>query len=254
MHRRLALLSALLALPLSGEANDDAAVRFEASLLATPLGTKISATLVNGEKVEGELAEAGDEFFGVWVEPDESMQERLNLPSAKVKKTIRYEDVKELSGAREPTLSGGKAPFPLRAGDSIRVRAADGSNTRGRVEAFDGDLLRVDSRSFRLSDGSVERIDMVIHDPLKNGVLIGFGIGAGWAGLSCAAGGCDGGSTVAGVLILGGAGAGLGALFDSLRTKSEIVYLPPSREPSKRLSFAPLLTRDAKGLLVMISF
>jgi len=84
-------------------------------------------------------------------------------------------------------------------------------------------------------------------------VLIGFGIGAGLVGLACVTG-CDAGLAAAGVLIYGGAGAGLGALFDTLRTDSEIVYLPPSREPSKRLSLAPLLTRDAKGLLVRISF
>jgi hypothetical protein len=252
MRSRFALLSALLSLPVpTSQASDEAANRIEASLLLTPIGTRISATLVNGEKVEGELAEVDDEAFGLWIQPDEAMQERLNLPSAKVKKEIRYEDVKELSGAREPTLSSDDLRYRLRAGDSIRLRASDGSKTGGRIEAFDGDLLLVDERSFRLSEGSVERIDMVVHDPLKNGVLIGFGIGAGLVGLSCLAG-CDAGLAVAAALVYGGGGAGLGALFDSLRTKSEIVYLPPAGGPTRRLSFAPLLTRDAKGLVVRL--
>jgi hypothetical protein len=254
MNGRIAASIVLLGLLVStAEASDDAANRFEASLLATPIGTEIAVTLQNGEKVQGELAEAGDESFGLWMEPDESMRERLNVPSARLKKTIRYEDVKELSGAREQMYSSDDLRFRLREGDSIRVRASDGSEARGRIAAFDGDLLRVEERSFRLSDGSVRRIDMEVHDSLKNGALIGFGIGAGLVGLACLAG-CDPGLAVAGALVYGGGGAGLGALFDSLRTKSEIVYLPPSGESSKKLTLAPLLTPGAKGLVVRIEF
>ena len=217
---------------------------------------EIVATLEDGERVAGELAEAEDESFGLWVEPDETTRKQLGLTSPKLKKTIRYDQLSELQGVRESVaISGEELQFRLRAGDSIRLSTPEGGETRGRVESFDGDLLRVDSRSFRLSDGEVQRIEMNIDDSLLNGSLIGFGIGTGWVALGCAAlGDCDAGAAVIGALVFGGGLAGLGALIDAANERSEVVYVSPRATPSKRLSIAPFFTRDAKGVLVSIRF
>jgi hypothetical protein len=123
------------------------------------------------------------------------------------------------------------------------------------VDAFDGDLLQLDERSYRLSDGDVQQIEMKMDDSLLNGALIGLGVGAGLVALGCAAPGeCDSGAAVVSALILGGGLAGLGALFDAAHAGSEVVYVSPQGAPSKRLSVAPLLTRNKKGLLFTIRF
>jgi hypothetical protein len=257
METTFALLLASLGLwAPATRASDEAADRFRGQVLATPLGTKVLATLEDGEKVEGELAEAEDESFGLWVEPDEATRERLGLHSPKLKKTIRYDEVAELQGVRgAAALSGEELRFRIRAGDSIRLTTAEGGETGGRVESFDGDILQLDGRSFRLSDGDVKRIEMDIGDSLLNGSLIGLGIGVGWVGLGCAAADvCEADAAVIAALIMGGGLAGLGALIDSANEGSEVVYVSPRGSPSKDLSVVPLFTRDAKGLRFRISF
>jgi hypothetical protein len=233
---------------------EEAAGRLRARLGATPIGAELAVTLAGGERLSGTLAEVASDSFGLWIEPDEATRERLRVGSGKLKKWIRYDEVKELSGAREVPTSLEQLPFRLRIGDSIRLETAEGTEVEGRLEDFDGDRLRVGASSFRLSQGDVHRIDLKVNDSLANGSLIGLGVGVGWVGLGCAAGGCDAAAFVVGALILGGGGAGLGALFDALHTGSETVYVSTSARDEKSVSLVPLLGGDRKGLALSLRF
>lgn len=234
----------------------DAAIRFRARIVATPIGAELEVTLEGGEKVEGELDEVEAESFGVWVEVEEATRKQLNLTSGRLKKWIRYDQVVEIRGAAaEVALSGEELAFRMRIGDSVRIHTREGDEVRGPVESFDGDLLRVDTRSFHLSQGDVQRIERKVQDSLVNGALIGLGVGVGWTALACSSSGeCDASAATVVAIILGGGCAGLGALFDALRTGTEVVYVGPARSDRTRFGVAPLLTSDKKGLLVSLQF
>jgi hypothetical protein len=74
-------------------------------------------------------------------------------------------------------------------------------------------------------------------------------------GLVCAAGGeCSGPAAAISALILGGGGAGLGALFDSLHRGADVVYIAPAGPARTRLSLVPLLAPDRKGLVFSLQF
>jgi hypothetical protein len=228
--------------------------RLRARLLATRIGTELTVTLDSGDLVQGELADVADESFGIWVKPDEAARRRLHLTSGRLKKRIAYQDISAIEGAGSVAQSGSELAYRMRVGDTVRLRTGDGREVRGRVDDFDGDLLRIDSRSFHLSSGEVQRIERKVDDPVTNGALIGLGIGAGWIGLVCASyGGCDGEAIVPGLVVAGG-GAGLGALIDALYTHREVVYVSPSAHPPKKLEVSPILTRDRKGLLFSLHF
>jgi hypothetical protein len=241
--------------PAQTKAQTDAANRFRAQIGGSPIGTDLEVTLEGGERVEGELAEIETESFGLWVEPDEETKKKFRLTSGRVKKRMRYDRVVALRGAASAVaFSGEQLAFRMRVGDSVRIHTPEGDEVRGRVDEFDGDLLRVDMRSFHLSQGEVQRIEMKVQDSLTNGALIGLGVGVGWMGLVCAAGGeCSGPAAAISALILGGGGAGLGALFDALHTGADVVYNAPGRAGT-RLSQAPLFTAEKKRALVTLRF
>jgi small nuclear ribonucleoprotein (snRNP)-like protein len=259
MRRKTAFLRAvklvLFLAPLKLPAQEiETADRFRARIHGTPIGEKLEVTLAGGERFDGPLAEVEAETFGLWVEADEEMRERLRVTSGKVKKKIRYEQVAVLRGAREVAISGEELALQLRIGESLRVRTADGRELRGKVKGFDGDSLQVGEHSLHLSQGEVERIEKV-GDSLLDGALIGAGVGLGGTLLLCVAAGCDDGGVVGSLaLLFGGGGAGLGVLFDALETRREAIYVSSGPSPRKRLSLAPLWTRDRKGLLVSLQF
>ncbi len=151
--------------------------------------------------------------------------------------------------------STGSLAFRLRFGDTLWIQTASGGNLRGRLEDFDGDRLRIDGRTFSLSQGELRRIEAKVDDSLGNGGLIGAGIGTAGVLLTCAA---LGGDCKEFLLFLGpvyaGAGAGFGVLVDALHQGRQLVYAAPGTASEKKLTVSPFFTRDQQGVLVSIAF
>jgi hypothetical protein len=229
-----------------GETSDD----IRARLKVTAAGTELSVTLHTGEMLKGELSDTREDAFGIWVE-DEALRERHHLTGGRVKRWIRFEDVEALDGAAAVALSGEALARRMRIGDEVRLLTRGGEKVHGEIANFDGDLIELDRRSFRLSDGDLQRIDLRIHDSLANGALIGAGIGGGLTALACAQY-CEGAGAVVGGLILAGGFAGLGALLDSLSLSHRVIYSNP--EPGTNWSVAPVVGRDRKGIFFSLRF
>lgn len=244
------------------EVSREGAEHLRATLLGTPVGRELTIALRSGETVEAPLADVGDDSFGVWVTPDEETQRRLGVTGARIKRRILYKEVESIQGGEEVAnvaTTADRLAYRMRFADTVYVRSANGATVKGRVVDFDGDVLHIDHRTLSLSGAEgdkIERIDLRVEDSLKNGVLIGAGIGAAaLVTLACLSDDCGGdGYVVVGAAFYAGIGAGLGALFDILLNDRELIYVAPDSPSGPRLLAAPILSQDRKGILVSISF
>lgn len=145
--------------------------------------------------------------------------------------------------------------YRLRFGDTLWIQTASGDQVRGRLEDFDGERLRIDGRSFDLSQGEIRRIEARVDDSLGNGGLIGLGIGTASVLATCVAldGDCNEFLLFLGP-IYAGAGAGFGVLVDALHQGRQVVYVAPGTSSQRKLTVSPFFTRDQRGVLVSFAF
>ncbi len=242
------------------QADREAAAHLRATVLETPVGRELTIALRSGVTFEASLADVGDDSFGVWVTPDEETKRRLGISGARIKKRILYEEVESIQGGEDVAnvaTTAERLAYRMRFGDTVYVRRANGATVKGRVTDFDGDVLHIDDRTLSLSGSEgdkIERIDLRVEDSLKNGVLIGAGIGASLVTLACLSDECGGGGyVVVGAVLYAGIGAGLGALFDILLNDRELIYVAPDSRSGLKLLAAPILSQDRKGILISIS-
>jgi hypothetical protein len=220
----------------------------KARIQATAIDEEVRVTLHNGEVVAGKLAERKDDRFGIWV------VSRIR----RWKRWLAYgevADVTVLSGGRaRATVPARELEHRLRIGDKARVHTLSGELLIGKIQDLDGDSLRIRNRTIRLSEGEVWKIDLERNDSIANGTLIGFGVGAGFMGLMAL--GCDEPACAEGapyaILLGGGIGAGIGAVADVLNKTTTTIYI--DSESKKKITAAPILTRDKKGVMVTVSF
>jgi hypothetical protein len=217
-----------------------------------PEGQVLHVTLNGGLSLDGTLAETQDHRFGLRVNADPAGQKPGRRTA---KRWVEYDDVVSLSGEgiQVATSETALASF-VRIGGKARVHTSTGELVEGRIDEYDGATLRIDERRLSLAEGDVVRIDIREGDSLLNGTLIGLGIGAGWAALALAA--CndpDCGEAVPFVFLFTiGIGTGVGALADAFNTRSTTIYTGALTD--RRLTIAPLLSRDKKGILVSFRF
>jgi hypothetical protein len=90
-------------------------------------------------------------------------------------------------------------------------------------------------------------------DPLKNGALWGFGVGAALGVLAGATIGAEGGIAVIPVaaLIYGGMCAGIGAGFDAMIEGRQLIY---ARTSARSLQVSPMLAANRKGVVLSMRF
>jgi hypothetical protein len=146
------------------------------------------------------------------------------------------------------------------AGDQVRVIDAAGAEARGSLSRLSADSLEIltaqGPRTWGPAD--VQRVRHRYSDPVKNGVLIGAGVGAGFAAIAYAAACDDCESEDAGWIALGigiysGVGAGIGALVDVVHKATRTVYeRPAAAGPS--IVVAPVLGRTRRGLAAGLRF
>jgi small nuclear ribonucleoprotein (snRNP)-like protein len=246
--------------PPAPPANSRSSERIRASLLVTPSGSEIAIDLRNGTSLKGTLVRSDDRSFDVWVVADEKTSRILKVPRARIEKKILYEDVVSVRGAADVSNLPDSLAYRMRLRDTVYVRTASGASLHGRVDDFDGDVLRLNHETLSISGThgeKIERLDLRIDDSLRDGVLIGTGISTSLWVLACVSapeGECGGGFAVTGTIFYAGVGAGLGALFDSLKKRRELIYLAPSSPTSRRLDVVPVWTRNRRAVLLSLSF
>ena len=150
----------------------------------------------------------------------------------------------------------------VKLGDRIFVTDATGNVTEGRVAGLSKSLLTLTTKASTKdwTESDVFKIKQWRHDSLKNGTLIGLGVGTGLGILGVAAlcgdgwNTCGAGEALAGVAIYGAMGAGIGVGIDALIPSKQIVYLGGPRTTSSHINLKPIVGKSRKGIAVAFSF
>jgi hypothetical protein len=153
----------------------------------------------------------------------------------------------------------------IHVGDRIWVTDATGREVRGRLErlSIDGLVLIADgSKTFAAAD--VRRVRARDRDSLKNGTLIGLGVGGAMGTAWCIGAIADDSGDIdarvecaEGFTVFPGLGALIGLAVDALIPgKLRVVYQASlAREPSRTgLTVVPLFSSRARGLAVSFVF
>jgi hypothetical protein len=148
----------------------------------------------------------------------------------------------------------------VQAGDEVRVTDAAGIEARGSLSRLSADSVEIltaqGPRTWGATD--VQRVRHRYSDPVRNGVLIGAGVGAGFAAIAYALT-CpecdaeDAGWIALGIGIYAGGGAGLGALVDVLHKGTRTVYERPAAAGGS-FAIGPILDRTRRGLAAGLRF
>ena len=169
------------------------------------------------------------------------------------------------ASAQKPAASFDALAGRLQIGQVIWVTDPTGREARGKLERLSSDelVLKADgSKTFAAAD--VRRVRARDRDSLKNGALIGLGIGGGFGPAWCiGAVADDSGELDAGVecaegfTVFPALGALIGFAVDAvIPGRMRVIYqASPSQEaPGARLMVAPLVSSRVKGLAVSFAF
>jgi len=152
--------------------------------------------------------------------------------------------------------SFGELQTVLKKGQTITVTDASGERVKGKVaDVSPSSLVAFIPEARMFAEGSVTEI-RIAADSLKNGTLIGLGVGGG-VGVAVILAKCDNGSDCSYALKVAagyaGIGAAIGAGIDALLYKGgRVVYR--SRQQTHSLSVSPLLGKERQGALVSFRF
>ena len=154
-------------------------------------------------------------------------------------------------------------PLVLRPGDRVTVTDDSGRNLRGQIIDLSPSTLSLEARGARLDlrAADVSFIRQRRPDPLRNGALIGLGVGAVPAALLAMAGYSlaynEGGSPGGAAAYLAGLSLGLATVIgvgvDALIQRSHVIY-GPTGEAQRRLTVSPLLSGHRRGVAVSLGF
>lgn len=132
----------------------------------------------------------------------------------------------------------------LDAGEVVRVVDWSGRTVSGRLATLSADQLVLDRGGARqvLTRTDVREVSHREHDPLRNGVLIGFAAAAGsYCALALSVGTARGCGVPA--VLIGGLGAPIGALIDAAITRRVVVF----RAADRTVTMTAALTRGGRG-------
>jgi hypothetical protein len=131
--------------------------------------------------------------------------------------------------------------------DQLRVEDRSGVRTTGRLTRLTADeiTIQTDSGETHFTRETVRQIAVRQHPILRTATLIGAGAGAAY-GAWAACRGEEHSECADGPILLGGLGAGIGAVVGALIHRTTIVY----PEPEKRVFVLPAISPDAVGIVV----
>ena len=166
--------------------------------------------------------------------------------------------------AQEPVASFDQLDTRLKVGDKVWVTDRQGSEIDGKIERITADALTLNG-SRMIAAGEVRLVRYRERDSLKNGTLIGLGIGAGLGLAWCLAAATDDSPHIStgiecaeGFTVYGGLGTLLGLAIDAaIPGKMRVAFRATGEPPgpnSKRLSTGLVVLPHAKGVAVSFSF
>jgi hypothetical protein len=215
-----------------------------------------------GYNQPGDLHISGDSL-GIFVTGANREKEKSQPETA-----LKASETATLFMQNSPAANGSSAfdqvSFKARIGDSVIVTDSSGREQKGKVLDFSPKSLSlaIHGKRRELPASDIRALDLQNRDSLKNGALIGFGIGMGVAtvGVIAVAANSHSGEDIAimavgGTLIYGGIGAALGLLVDALVEERLPIYRAVATKPAAtKLSLSPLITRDKKGIALTLRF
>ncbi len=168
-----------------------------------------------------------------------------------------------VTAPQEPVKSFDQLNTRLVPGDTIWVTDGEGREVKGKVQSLSSNALSLDAngpRTFAARDVSVIRERP--RDSLKNGTLIGLGIGGGLATAWCigaiATDEHPGVECPEGFIVFGGLGTLLGLGIDALIPGKKIVVYrapgPAGAPGHARVSIVPVVTPRTRGVALSYSF
>ena len=170
-----------------------------------------------------------------------------------------------LSSGRLTTSSVTKIPTSfhqmqvlVNPGDAVRVTDNAGREFRGNIAALTASslALSIDGSRHDLLEGDVATVRQRRRDPLTNGMLWGFGVGASLGVVSLLAGGCEGSVEFLPVCmgIAGAMASGVGAAVDAAIQREQVIYVRAGSagddRHGRRMTLYPVLTAERVGMLV----
>jgi hypothetical protein len=118
-------------------------------------------------------------------------------------------------------------------------------------------VLDVSGQPRQFQEGDVDTVEKRGPDSLKNGALIGLGVGGGLAvlfvGAALSAGEDGGGWYLMTVPAYAGMGAGIGVGIDALIEGRRVIYAG-SHQTKSNVSVSPILGRERKGVRLSMTF
>jgi len=170
-----------------------------------------------------------------------------------------------IAAAQEPVKSFDQLNTRLKPDDTVWVTDARGREIEGRIESLGPDAIKLDAGGARIfAAADVGLIRDGRRDSLKNGTLIGLGIGGGLAAAWCiSAASTDdpaispGVECLEGAVVFGGLGTLFGLAIDAANPgKGRVAYRAPGSRgaAAARLSIVPVVTPRAKGVAVSFAF
>ena len=144
-------------------------------------------------------------------------------------------------------------PLLVGPGDTITVTDTSGQVMKGRIAALSPStlVLLVDGTRHDLLEADVTRIRQRRPDPLRNGVLRGFVVGAVFGALTVWGAGAPEFIPPA-ALANGLLGIGVGVAVDALVSSRTIIY--DRAGSARRLRVSPLVSRERQGVLLSLGF
>jgi outer membrane lipoprotein SlyB len=148
----------------------------------------------------------------------------------------------------------------VRPGDNVRVTDTNGREMEAKVDRLSASSisLLVDGQAQTLEEGDILSIRQRKEDRLSNGARNGFISGAAFGllvGLSVQAyAGGNAGLVAAAAIGYGAIGAGIGVGIDAMITRDRIIYDGRARTSPPRVSVAPFVTPERKGVAVSLGF
>ena len=141
------------------------------------------------------------------------------------------------------------------SGERVTVTDSAGREQTGSIVDLSPSALtlRTNGARHEFRAESVRTISWLRPDPLRQGALIGFAAGAATAlALFFPHGDWSGTGKAVFLGLFAGAGMGMGAGVDAMIPTRQVVFRSPTA--ARRLTVAPVLTSNRKGLAVSIGF
>jgi hypothetical protein len=148
----------------------------------------------------------------------------------------------------------------VKPGDRIFVTDSAGNVTAGKVTGLTTSALSLKTKTSvkDWTESDISKIRQWRHDSLKNGTLIGTGVGLGLGVIGgllwCSESGDCRGEAVAIAAFYTGVGAGIGLGIDALIPAKQTVFIGGSKTTVSRIKVKPVVGNSRKGVAVAFSF